>query len=135
MKGVSKLGGHPDLPLDFDWPYCEEKPLTFLGQINLSDINNEDLILPQKGIIYFFAAITNEEEEYYHFFDLINNPNAIKVFYVDIPNQLLKKKINNYFNFNQVVLDTKVVNAYPDDELDPSFKNYNLFQILMSFGG
>lgn len=57
--GASKLGGHPDLPAHFAWPYWGEKPLTFIAQFNLSDITqvllpNDETFLPKHGMLSFF---------------------------------------------------------------------------------
>ncbi len=73
--GCSKLGGNPDLTGDFEWPYWHDKPLTFVAQINLSELaqattqfdnvvsegmispdlfQNQHDYLPQEGMLYFF---------------------------------------------------------------------------------
>ena len=54
--GESKIGGCPHLNEDFIWPTFNEKPLAFLGQINLEEINDYDSqnLLPSSGILYFF---------------------------------------------------------------------------------
>jgi uncharacterized protein YwqG len=54
--GSSKLGGNPDLPLDFTIPTFRDKQLNFVGQINLADTHryDEEKILPTEGIFYFF---------------------------------------------------------------------------------
>jgi hypothetical protein len=77
---TSKLGGAPDLPIDFHWParppyrYSREgrdflpeaawkpQPLTFLGQINLSDIAKAgcDLPLMWAGLLLFFYDVETQ---------------------------------------------------------------------------
>ncbi len=55
--GASKLGGSPDLPPGFEWPYTpENKPLIFIAQFTLSEITHYDIenILPPRGRLYFF---------------------------------------------------------------------------------
>lgn len=54
--GACKLGGAPDLPPEFEWPYRNETPLSFLAQIDLSVVKPYDLqnLLPPAGILYFF---------------------------------------------------------------------------------
>ena len=47
--GMSKLGGNPDFSSDMKWPYWEDRPLSFLLQLNISDIHELDLSEP-KGI-------------------------------------------------------------------------------------
>lgn len=58
----SKIGGRPWLPRDFEWPIFENKdegesyPLSFLCQINLSEVKeyDTDRLLPDHGMLYFF---------------------------------------------------------------------------------
>jgi len=82
--GISKLGGKPDLPPDFQWYYFQGKsyeetianlpptihqyynrndikynaalPLSFLAQINLAEVHEYDKenLLPSTGMLYFF---------------------------------------------------------------------------------
>lgn len=54
--GVSKFGGNPDVPKNFDWPYWAGRPLSFLMQLNIADMNQfrEQYFSVQKGILYFF---------------------------------------------------------------------------------
>ncbi len=51
----SKLGGKPDAPQNFIWPTKDEKPLSFVAQINLSDVPEiEGAQLPNSGLLSFF---------------------------------------------------------------------------------
>lgn len=52
--GQSCLEGHPHLPEEIDWPKHMRHPLTFLAQINLSDIPAHSTPLPDSGMLYFF---------------------------------------------------------------------------------
>ncbi len=36
--GKTKIGGRPDLPNHFHWPTWQDKPLSFIAQINLADL-------------------------------------------------------------------------------------------------
>jgi uncharacterized protein YwqG len=51
--GTSKLGGLPDLPTDCPWPMLDEKPLSFVGQINLAQLP-QPCVAPQEGLLSFF---------------------------------------------------------------------------------
>jgi uncharacterized protein YwqG len=53
---LSKLGGLPEVSVDFEWPTWKGKPLAFLAQIDLSGIPaiNSLSELPRKGLLYFF---------------------------------------------------------------------------------
>ena len=67
--GASKIGGCPDVPADFVWPYvtgggiCENDdkphPLTFMAQFNLSELADCDTEnrLPKAGLLSFFMTM------------------------------------------------------------------------------
>jgi len=57
ITGDSKIGGKPDLPIDFDWPEYKGEAMVFLCQINCKEICffNEDL--PNYGWLYFFLYV------------------------------------------------------------------------------
>lgn len=68
--GASKIGGNPDLPADFEWPYADGRPLYFMLQIQLADIKDIDTEnqLPDTGWLYIFydfdrVPIYNEYED------------------------------------------------------------------------
>src|SRR5687768_6791020 len=54
--GASKIGGMPDLPSDIDWPYWQDKVLSFIAQFDLSEVSqyDEGRVLPASGMLYFF---------------------------------------------------------------------------------
>ena len=67
-KGASKIGGIPDLPAGFQWPYFEgtdyegvrkSRPLSFVAQIDLSQAAGFDPegLLPHTGMLYFFYEL------------------------------------------------------------------------------
>lgn len=59
--GKSKIGGTPDFPKEFDWPKVNEKYLSFIGQINFSELSLDDEYKElQKGICYIFYNITEQ---------------------------------------------------------------------------
>ena len=54
---VSRLGGIPSVPAQFEWPSWQEGPLEFLCQINLEELSPFKTIagiLPEKGMLSFF---------------------------------------------------------------------------------
>ncbi len=59
--GASKLGGNPDLPEGFAWPYFEETPLSFVVQIDLRDVAGLPgaEVLPSEGWLSFFYDTEN----------------------------------------------------------------------------
>jgi len=65
--GASKLGGSPDVPPGFVWPYWNETPLTFIGQIRLSEVAAFDVehVLPPTGLLSFFHQADQRIWSYY----------------------------------------------------------------------
>ena len=66
----SKIGGRPDVPQDFVWPYFESenykkvvanRPLSFMAQINLAEAAEFDKegLLPKQGLLSFFLRVGN----------------------------------------------------------------------------
>lgn len=63
LPGISKLGGLPGLPRGTAWPRWQGEPLSFVGQLNLSDVAatgfQPDFIepaFPERGMLFFFCA-------------------------------------------------------------------------------
>ncbi|WP_422510215.1 YwqG family protein [Stenotrophomonas sp. GZD-301] len=54
--GASRIGGGPDVPADFQWPTHNGRPLDFMLQINLADLQGlqSGLDLPTQGLLSFF---------------------------------------------------------------------------------
>ncbi|MFL1673569.1 DUF1963 domain-containing protein [Paenibacillus dendritiformis] len=74
--GCSKVGGHPDLPDDVEWPRWKHYNQSFIAQMNMADLPPE-LELPPEGLLTFFYAVEAmyEDEEFY------NNPGTCSVIY------------------------------------------------------
>lgn len=89
-KGSSKFGGQPDLPKDFKWYYfkgkapsnpdIEDRPLSFLAQINCEEIKEYDIDkrLPSRGILYFFYELESMVWGFNH-----KDKGCAKVYYYD----------------------------------------------------
>ncbi|PZO37748.1 MAG: DUF1963 domain-containing protein [Pseudanabaena frigida] len=54
--GASRIGGLPDVPADFQWVLWQNRPLSFLAQIDCADLQGFDSAkyLPNSGMLYFF---------------------------------------------------------------------------------
>lgn len=54
--GSSKMGGFPDLPDSIEWPVNDGRAMSFLMQINLSELFEKQgtTALPTNGLLYFF---------------------------------------------------------------------------------
>ena len=61
-RGVSRLGGRPDLPDGMPWPVSESRPLTHLATIDLSELPAVDgrAQLPADGTVVFFADFSED---------------------------------------------------------------------------
>lgn len=55
-EGASKIGGLPDLPPGTEWPVYRSRPLSFLAQINLAEVQSFPAArqLPAHGLLSFF---------------------------------------------------------------------------------
>lgn len=55
-EGTTHLGGHPELPVGFEWPIWKGNPLAFLGQVSLTAASKEDWPswMPERGRLLFF---------------------------------------------------------------------------------
>lgn len=107
--GTSKLFGTPDIFEGFVWPTIlvndEEYKLTFIGQINLKEVNKYDKegLLPKTGMLYFFYDLDEMP------FDP-NDLNACKVIYHESDINL--KPITNFDEnclFKEIALKFKKV--------------------------
>lgn len=60
--GHSKFGGLPDLPVHFSFPLFQERPLSFLAQVNLNEakpFDKENKLL-KTGMLYFFYDVIEQ---------------------------------------------------------------------------
>ncbi len=64
--GESRLGGWPDLTSNTPWPTWENRPMSFLGQINLTDVHEvqSNIRLPKEGVLLFFLGCDDEVSEF-----------------------------------------------------------------------
>lgn len=56
--GSSRFGGTADVPADFVWPMRAGRALTFLAQINLSDVKSTELLA--RGWLLFFYDVEQQ---------------------------------------------------------------------------
>ncbi len=60
--GASKFGGAPDVPEGFAWPLWNDLPLSFIAQINLTELAPFDIEnrLPSSGLLSFFYCLNED---------------------------------------------------------------------------
>ncbi|WCM42671.1 DUF1963 domain-containing protein [Flavobacterium sp. CBA20B-1] len=107
--GKSKIGGCPDLPNVTSWFEYQQKPMSFLAQINLSEVTELDLDqkLPKKGMLYFFY---DADQEVWGFDP--KDKEGAKVFFYDGDFSALERKqkpknLDEYSFFNSCSLSFK----------------------------
>ncbi|MGN1227745.1 MAG: DUF1963 domain-containing protein [Christensenellales bacterium] len=77
-KSFNKIGGKPNLPNDLDWPTCNGTPLSFIAQIDLSTLPQNNGIIPNtSGAIFIFGILVND----CFFGDEENGQQAYKLLY------------------------------------------------------
>ena len=114
--GSSKIGGKPDLPINFDWPKMDDEFLTFCAQYNLEEINIYDVSneLPSRGIIYVFIYIDQEWPGF------LNKKSSYKVIFQENTGELIRTEFPfNYFNegiFEPSKIEYFESYTMPDDE-------------------
>jgi len=65
--GNTRFGGEPDLPRGFVWPVTHDGYMTFLAQINLSELPPDHVPdLPGEGWLYFFLGAGRAEFDLPH---------------------------------------------------------------------
>lgn len=125
----SKFGGQPALPADFEWPRFEaenfdeeidNRPLSFLCQINLSEIKSydKDKLLPNKGLLLFFY----EQESMRWGFDP-EDSGCSRVYYFEDTDKLeateLPAELKEEYRVKEYDLSFCANNSYPSfEELD-----------------
>ncbi|GAB4146009.1 MAG: hypothetical protein OHK0017_06240 [Patescibacteria group bacterium] len=80
----SKIGGKPDLPVGFEWPVENDRPLAFFAQINLADVHQishpkAEIELPVTGVISIFLPLQPDQNHDYIELDWDNLQN-VKIF-------------------------------------------------------
>ena len=114
--GSSKIGGKPDLPINFNWPKMDNEFLTFCAQYNLEEINIYDVSneLPDSGIIYVFIYIDKEWPGF------LNKKNSYKVIFQENTDELIRTEFPlNYFSegiFEPSKIEYFESYTLPDDE-------------------
>ena len=60
--GSSRVGGTPDVPPGFVWPRFDQKPLGFVGQVNLVELQKvcPSTLLPDRGLLSFYYDAKQE---------------------------------------------------------------------------
>jgi uncharacterized protein YwqG len=63
--GASKFGGRPDLPPNAKWPKFNGQPLSFLGQVNLAELQVSPVAreLPASGLLSMFCLYLGDGDD------------------------------------------------------------------------
>ena len=120
--GKSKIGGKPDLPVDFEWPKSDNKSMLFCAQYNLFELTKFDTesVLPNKGFFYIFLSLDEKWKEFNGInqefkFIYSESENLIRTgFPKDLEqNQSFKTALIEYFEFYTI----------------PQYDNFKLFEL------
>ncbi|WP_127534392.1 YwqG family protein [Paenibacillus kobensis] len=76
--GGSKLGGVPDLPPQTEWPSWKQYSMSFIAQIDLSELPQPSP-LPERGLLSFFYTV----EGMYGDLEFYGDPDTCKVIYTE----------------------------------------------------
>ncbi len=120
--GASKIGGNPDVPNDFEWPYWRNSFLAFLLQINLSELQTAQRFddLPESGVIAFFFEYNHESK----WFDP-EDRESYQVYFFDSAELLVRTKSPEHpkheFSYKSAGIEFEVRCCFPhpfSDSLD-----------------
>ncbi|KFN03114.1 DUF1963 domain-containing protein [Bacillus clarus] len=123
--GSSKMGGVPDVPNSFEYPIYKGKPLNFIAQFNLSDVQNIDMNhnLPKTGMLYFFCIENYFEED-------VNQNDAGCVLYYDVSKEELRRADEIPEKFNQCEISFELTYKLPELFIDDEADSDRFLQLL-----
>jgi uncharacterized protein YwqG len=111
----SKIGGVPDVPADFHWPVWKDIPLSFLCQLDLSDIPElpDNYGMPTSGYLYFFY----DQEQSTWGFDP-KDKGSWHITYVEHDKKLIKSELptgmDKFFVYHEKTVEFSRIDTYPD---------------------
>jgi uncharacterized protein YwqG len=120
--GKSKLGGFPDLPQKADWATFDNIPLSFLAQINLTELPDFDLrnSLPKNGLLSFFFSLENDAYEL--------SPH--KVLFSDASATLERKRLPNNWSNSEIIYQTGHVTSIEPEQSLPSGETEYVLEVF-----
>ncbi|MEM7183852.1 MAG: YwqG family protein [Spirochaetota bacterium] len=117
-NSFSKIGGMPNLPENLSWPMWQGKALSFICQIDLSEIKPKgtNLMLPEVGTLFFFY---NQDLDTWGY-----NPKdkgSWSVLYskksrIDCKDSLPPKTLDRYGIYNSRFIKFKNIKKYPSSD-------------------
>lgn len=131
--GASKFGGRPDVPDGFEWPYfkgscfseeAENRPLSFIAQINCKDIAelDEENLLPKKGVLSFFYEVDTQKWG----FDP-KDKGCARVYYFEDTDSLspmeFPGELGEEFRYAPAVISPQALDDYPCSQLIDGFSD------------
>ena len=132
--GATKIGGLPDLPPETDWPvYNDEKPLTFIAQIDLSEIAKHEITvtgLPTQGTLLLFSVWGwlgggndgNDGEYFWNFLGDGEGQNGWTIMLISEPGQELVRcqPPNGVEPFPSAAVEAVSILSLPNTRREPS---------------
>lgn len=126
--GESHVGGDPDLPKSFEWPEANGVLLTFVAQINLTELSHFDAAdeLPKQGLLsFFYTPLPNDSARGYpvrvmHFPDVSNlekrpspqGAEPISDYAVEFVEEQLFPAIESHYFYESLLPEAQVMAFY-----------------------
>jgi uncharacterized protein YwqG len=130
-KSLSKIGGIPDLPPEFEWPVWDVDALAFLAQIDLAGLPKIQGLpgLPNVGLLYFFC-----ETEFSWGYDPSDRDSwhAWRVFYVPTTEGLVSATSPKGEIFDEKRVQPREISSIPPQwllEIDPDVLPDDAYEI------
>lgn len=82
---MSRFGGDPELPADFEWPEHALGPYRFIGQFDLAELPEVDHGLPRDGLLSIFQAHDDDGESFWR------DPDFVRIYRFDRPQPLTRR--------------------------------------------
>jgi uncharacterized protein YwqG len=126
---VSHFGGKPDLPIEVPWPLWNGKPLSFVAQINLTELPEipDRILLPRKGMLYYFYDAEREAIGWRR-----DEKDSFAVLYADPDtSQAIKRELPEQLTADEIHVPARV--TYEIVESEPGWEHPYIGAILESF--
>ena len=124
----SWFGSNPHMPPTLKWVYFQDKPMSFVGQINLANLPDFEsrTLLPQSGVLYFFSAYGWGDKIPW---DYETTDELSKVIYWDGETSHLKTTYSDHYveKFTQTVIEFQPILTLPDyqDQERPELRPFD----------
>ncbi|HDX9589115.1 TPA: DUF1963 domain-containing protein [Bacillus pseudomycoides] len=130
--GCSKMGGSPDLPAELAYPTYKGRPLHFVAQFHLAEIQAVGIKndLPEKGMLYFFYFADDEQEDFYEVYGNLNVKEGWRVLYYEGSIEELQKNNQMKRQYPQCRITFEKVQKLPELFIENEDDSDRFLQLL-----